>query len=92
VLESLCLLEVAIGLALGDRTTPGQLLGGLGPMLVLLQNGTGQVDPLGLLDLAGTGHLTYKYAYLCQQPSTSSFFHHSWRNLTVVQSGSYLLR
>jgi hypothetical protein len=31
VLESLCLLEVAIGLALGDGAIPGQLLGSLRP-------------------------------------------------------------
>jgi len=41
VLESLCLLEVAIGLALGDGAISGQSLGGLGPMLIPLQKGAG---------------------------------------------------
>src|SRR5260370_892647 len=41
VLESLCLLEVAIGLALGDGAIAGQLLGSLGPMRIALQKGAG---------------------------------------------------
>ena len=50
VLESLCLLEVAISLALGDGAIPGQLLGSLGPMRIPLQKGASQVGPFGLLD------------------------------------------
>jgi hypothetical protein len=70
-LESLCLLEVAIGLALGDGTTPGQLVGSLRPMLIPLQKGAGQVEPLGLLDMVGARHLTYLYVCLCHTPKTS---------------------
>ncbi|HEX4785865.1 MAG TPA: hypothetical protein VH350_16105 [Candidatus Sulfotelmatobacter sp.] len=55
-LESLCLLEVAIGLALGDGAIPSQLLGSLGPMRVALQKGARQVEPFGLLDMAGARH------------------------------------
>jgi hypothetical protein len=71
VLESLCLLEVAIGLALGDGAIPGQSLGRLGPMRIPLQKGTGQVEPFGFLDMAGSRHLTYKYACIRQTASTS---------------------
>jgi hypothetical protein len=56
VLESLCLLEVAIGLALGDNAIPGQSLGRLGPMLMALQKGTGEVEAFGFLDMAGARH------------------------------------
>jgi hypothetical protein len=56
------LLEVAIGLALGDGAIPGQLLGGVGPMRIPLQKDASQVDPFGLLDMAGARHVSYKYA------------------------------
>jgi hypothetical protein len=41
-------------------------------MLVLPQQGASQVESFGLLDIAGAGHLTYKYACLCQKSSESS--------------------
>jgi hypothetical protein len=72
VLEPLCLLQVAIGLALGDGAILGQSLGSLGPMRIPLQKGTGQVEPFGLLDMAGSRHMTYKYACIRHNSSTSS--------------------
>ena len=71
MLESLCLLEVAIGLALGDGAIPGQSLGSLGPMRIPLQKGASQVEPFGLLDMAGPRHTTYKYTCIRQTSSTS---------------------
>ena len=60
MLESVCLLEVAGGLALGDGAILGQLLGSLGPMRIALQKAAGQVEPFGLLDMAGARHRTYE--------------------------------
>ncbi len=84
MLESLCQLEVAIGLALGNRAIPGELLGSLGPMWIPLQKGASQVEAFGLLDIAGARHMTYKYAYLRQTSSTSGgWSFHPCRYLTV---------
>jgi hypothetical protein len=72
VLELVCLIEVAIGLAPGDGTSLGEALGGLGQVRVFPQQSAGQVEPLGFLGIAGAGHMTYKYAYLCHKSRTLS--------------------
>jgi hypothetical protein len=64
VFELLSLIEVAIGLASGDRTGPGKVLGSLGQGLVFSEQGASQVEPLGFPDIAGAGHMSYKYACL----------------------------
>jgi len=72
VLELLGLFEIAIGLAPGDGTVPGEALGGLGQVFVFAQQGASQVEPLGFLGIAGAGHMTYKYASLCLKSRTLS--------------------
>jgi len=80
VLELLSLFEVAIGLAPGDGTVPGETLGGLGQVFVFAQQGASQVEPFGFLGIAGASHMTYEYAYLCHKsralssPRTSRCF------------------
>ena len=70
--EEFCLLEVAIRLAQGDGAGAREVVGGIGQVLVLLEQGSRQVEPLGFLDIAGTGHLTYTYACLCHKSRDSS--------------------
>lgn len=40
-------------------------------MLIALEKGASQVDPFGLLDIAGTSHMTYKYVCMRHKASTS---------------------
>src|ERR1035437_1648058 len=72
VLELLCPIEVAIGLAPGDGTSLGEAFGGRGQVRVLPKQSAGQVEPLGFLGMAGAGHMTYKYSCLCHKSRTLS--------------------
>ena len=58
------LLEVAIGLARGDGASLGEKCGGIGQVRVVSQQGARQIEPLGLLGIAGAGHMSYIYALL----------------------------
>jgi len=70
VFELLSLFEIAIGLAPGNVTVVGEALGGLGQVFVLPQQGASQIQPFGLLGIAGTGLMTYEFAYLCHESRT----------------------
>jgi hypothetical protein len=72
VLELLSLFEVAIGLAPGNGTVPGETLGGLGQVFVFAQQDASQVEPFGFLRIAGASHMTYKYDSLCQKSTALS--------------------
>ena len=72
MLELLSPFEVAIGLAPGDGTFPGETLDRLGQVFVFAQQDARQIEPLGLLGIAGASNMTYKYACLCHKSRTFS--------------------
>src|ERR1017187_7047166 len=72
MLESLRLLEIAIGLAFGDGATLGKAFGGLGQRSRALHQGASRIEPLGPLNICGARHETYKYVFLCNKSRTFS--------------------
>ena len=53
--ELLSPLEIAIGLAFGNGATLGEALGGLGQRTRTVQQDASPIEPLGLLNMRGTG-------------------------------------
>ncbi len=67
--QLLGLAQVAVGLAIRDGELAGEALDGVRQVRALLQQRTGEIEPLGFLGVADAGHVTYNIYSTCLMSS-----------------------